>query len=650
MGVTKDRAPRRGAAHSPTTSGGSVAASFATAKLVVTALLSACQFAAPPEVAEVTVSGTVDGLWLPSSVELMLTSGETVTTVRPTANGTFAFPTPVLSGTVFSVETAAGARQDCTFSPATGVVTAPATEIAVVCAPPIAVTITASASPAWTFAPGASRQTISTSILRQGSTFTIEAPAATAITLDGAPQTSGARSPRVVLAPGDNDVVVEIQAGDLVGRYELTVNRGASPPRQRHYLKPTSALPHAQFGTAIAFDGVRLAISAPSDGTTAGHRIDIYRTDGGSWSLEQSVQPATVGPSPESSMFGYVLAMQGNVLVVGAPGDDTAAVDSGAVYVFRYSATNGWREQAFEKPSSVEMGRVGMAVALDGTTMAVGSAMNQVYVYAITDTVQLVDGLQPTPVATQDGFGLSLALSGDTLAVGSPYEESSGRGVGVADADAGAPGSGAAYVYRKSGSRWNLEAFIKAANSDAGDNFGTRLSLDGDALAITAWKESSASASDPSDNSSPGAGAAYVFERNGATWSQTTMLKSRTPGRDDRFFDVQIVGDVVVATSTGEDSASVGSDGDATDDGAPDSGAALVFVRAAGAWTQRAYLKASNTGAGDGFGNAVALTHDLAVIGAPLEDSAALGLDPADQGDAPAGSPSIDSGAAYALE
>ncbi|MBL8626116.1 MAG: hypothetical protein JNK64_32680 [Myxococcales bacterium] len=650
MGVTKDRAPRRGAAHSSTKGDGSITATLTTTAFVVAALTSACQFTAPAEVAEVTVSGTVDGLWLPSSVELRLTSGDTVTTVRPAANGAFSFPTPVLSGTAFSVETTAGSRQDCTFSPASGVVTDPATEIAVVCAPPIDVTVTASASPEWTFAPGATRQSISTSILRQGTTFTINAPAATAITLDGAPQTSGARSPRVVLAPGDNDIVLEIQAGDLVGQYALTVNRGASPPRQRHYLKLTSALPHAQFGTAIAFDGTRLAISAPGDGTTAGHRIDVYRTDGTTWSLEQSVQPTTTGPDPTSSLFGYVLALQGDVLVVGAPGDDTTAGDSGAVYVFRYSATNGWREQAFEKPSSVEMGRVGMAVALDGTTMAVGSAMNQVYVYSVTDTIQLVDGIQPTPVAPQDGFGLSLDLSGDTLVVGSPYEGSSGRGVGGPDADATAPGSGAAYVYRKAGTRWNLEAFIKASNSDAGDNFGTRVSLDGDALAVTAWKESSASANDPSDNSTPGAGAAYVFERAGAAWSQTAILKSRAPGRDDRFFDVQIAGDVVVVTSPGEDSASVGADGDASNDGATDAGAALVFVRDGAAWTQRAYLKASNTGAGDDFGNAIALSRDLAVVGAPLEDNPAMGLDPPDQGDAPAGSPGVDSGAAYELE
>ena len=650
MGVSKVRAPQRGTVPLSSRASVRVAARCALATLTGTALLSACQFEAPSDVAEVTVTGTIDGLWLPSGIELRLTSGDVVTTVQPSANGAFAFPKPVLSGASFAVETATGARQACTFSPETGVVTFPATEISVVCAPPIAVTISASASPEWTFAPGAAQQTIPTSILRQGSTFTITAAEATAITLDGTPQTSGTRSARVTLVPGNNQVTVEIQAGDLTGRYDLVVNRGASRPRQSHYLKPSTAVPHAQFGTAVAFDGARLAVSALGDGTNAGHRIDIYRNDEGTWSLEQSIQPTTVGPSPESSLFGYALALQGEVLVVGAPGDDTAAVDSGAVYVFRHSVTNGWREQSFEKPSNLEMGRVGMAVALDGTTMAVGSAMNQVYVYSVTDTLQLVDAIQPTPVAPQDGFGLSLALAGDTMAIGSPYEESSARGVGGQDADAAAPGSGAAYVYRKSGTRWNLEAFIKAVNSDAGDNFGTRLALDGDSLAVTSWKESSASATDPSDNSMPGTGAAYVFQRNDATWSQTAMLKSRTPSRDDRFFDIQIAGDVLVVTSTGEDSAGVGADGDATNEGAPDAGAALLFVRDGGTWSQRSYLKASNTGAGDAFGNGVGLTRDMVVVGAPLEDSAAMGLDPPDQGDAPAGSPRIDSGAVYALE
>ena len=103
-----------------------------------------------------------------------------------------------------------------------------------------------------------------------------------------------------------------------------------------------------------------------------------------------------------------------------------------------------------------------------------------------------------------------------------------------------------------------------------------------------------------------------------------------------------VSGDTVVVGAIGEDSNATGVNGDQSDNSATDSGAAYVFVRSGTNWSQQAYLKASNTGAGDHFGISVAVSGDTVVVGAHGEDSNATGVN-GNQSDNSA----IDSGAAY---
>src|SRR5438128_1322177 len=111
-------------------------------------------------------------------------------------------------------------------------------------------------------------------------------------------------------------------------------------------------------------------------------------------------------------------------------------------------------------------------------------------------------------------------------------------------------------------------------------------------------------------------------------WSQQAYLKaSNTDAGDDFGFAVAISGDTVVVGAAGEDSNATGVDGDGTNNSASNSGAAYVFVRSGTMWSQQAYLKASNTDAGDDFGFAVAISGDTVVVGAPGEDSNATGVD-----------------------
>lgn len=187
--------------------------------------------------------------------------------------------------------------------------------------------------------------------------------------------------------------------------------------------------------------------------------------------------------------------------------------------------------------------------------------------------------------------------------------------------------------------------FFKASNTDADDHFGytVALSADGGTLAVGAPWEASGSAGvdgDQADDSQPGAGAVYVFAYTDGAWAQQGYIKASNPGGGDgSMIDVgdefgfslalSADGDVLAVGAPWEASAATGVDGDQTDDSCEGAGAVYVFERSVGVWSQRAYIKASNTSSHDYFGNSVALSGDggTLAIGAPFEASSATGID-----------------------
>ena len=133
---------------------------------------------------------------------------------------------------------------------------------------------------------------------------------------------------------------------------------------------------------------------------------------------------------------------------------------------------------------------------------------------------------------------------------------------------------------------------------------------------------------DQSNNRADNSGAAYVFVRSGISWSQQAYLKaSNTDGADQFGLQVAISGDTVVVGASRERSDADGVNGDESNNSILSSGAAYVFVRSGNTWTQQAYLKASNSGGSDFFGEALAISGDTIVVGAAGESSAAEGVD-----------------------
>jgi hypothetical protein len=203
-----------------------------------------------------------------------------------------------------------------------------------------------------------------------------------------------------------------------------------------------------------------------------------------------------------------------------------------------------------------------------------------------------------------------VAVSGDTAVIGALNEESNATGVDGDGTDNSAYNSGAAYVFNRSGATWSQQAYLKASNSSINDYFGGSVAVSGDTAVIGAYGEASNATGvggNQADNSAPSSGAAYVFTRSGATWSQQAYLKASNAEAGDYFGgSVAVTGDTVVIGAYAEASNTTGVNGGGADNSASASGAAYVFTRSAATWSQQAYLKASNTGASDFFGHSVA--------------------------------------------
>lgn len=231
---------------------------------------------------------------------------------------------------------------------------------------------------------------------------------------------------------------------------------------------------------------------------------------------------------------------------------------------------------------------------------------------------------------TEDRFGESVAISGETMVVGAKKEDSNATGINGNQADNSASNAGAVYVFVRSGTTWTQQAYLKASNTGSSDNFGYSVAIEGETIVVGASGEASNATGVngiQTNNSASAAGAAYVFVRSGTTWTQQAYLKASNTNYNSFFgFSVAILGETIVVGSNGENSNATGVNGNQLDVSAGASGAAYVFTRSGTTWSQLAYLKASNTGSGDQFGQSVAISGSTIVVGASIERSNATGI------------------------
>ena len=243
----------------------------------------------------------------------------------------------------------------------------------------------------------------------------------------------------------------------------------------------------------------------------------------------------------------------------------------------------------------------------------------------LSGTLGLTDYIKAFNTDAGDGFGFYIDLSGNVLVVGAAGEDSSGLGDDGSPSSNNLTDSGAAYVFRRGPGGWQQEAYLKASNPSAGDEFGLAVAVDGDRIVIGARREDS---STTGVNSTPNeaatdAGAAYVFEYVNGVWEEVAYLKASNTGTSDLFgHNVVISGDTVAVSAINEDSSTRGVN-TGQNNSASNSGAVYVFVENDGEWVEQAFVKASNTDAIDVYGARIAIDGDTLIVGAPQEDSSA---------------------------
>jgi hypothetical protein len=393
---------------------------------------------------------------------------------------------------------------------------------------------------------------------------------------------------------------------------------------QQAYIKASNTGMDDYFGSAVALsgDGNTMAI-----GAGPGNTVHMFQYDGDSWSQQASIKGSNSGDSFGSSL---ALSASGDLLLVGAPREDSSAI-----------GING--DQT------------------DNSSSSAGAA----YLYQFDGSALVQRAyIKASNTERDDRFGVSVSLSadGNTLAVGATGEDSRATGVDGDQYDDGEYlNIGAAYLFRFDGTSWFQEAYMKASNPEAGDAFGASiiLSADGNTLAVGATGEDSwasgVNGDQYDDREALGFGAVYLFKHDGISWYQQAYMKASNNdwpvGIDgDRFggsLAMSADGNVLAVGTRYEDSIAVGVNGDQyADDQVGNSGAVYVFRFDGSSWSQRAFVKASNTGngepgtgcdprhpdlcdgPGDEFGASVALSAagTTLAVAAELEDSSATGV------------------------
>ena len=369
---------------------------------------------------------------------------------------------------------------------------------------------------------------------------------------------AGARVVRfVVLA-----VIVGAAAMPFVGLSPAVGNPTPSTP-----LTATEGSADAKFGTGVSISGDTAVAGAPDEGGTPEEgggmgAAYVFTRGGGTW-IERATLVAPV--RTDGDKFGFSVAIDRDTVVVGAPSAEELLPGPGAAYVF-VRRGDTWAHQATLTPADTkERDGFGFDVALSRDTAVVGSLAGAAYVFnrsggVWTEQAKLTGG----DGDIESGFGGAVGISGDTAVVGATTDD-----VGVTI------DQGSAYVFTRTGSTWTQQARLVAADGSPRDAFGGSVNVFRDTVVVGAPEKLT--------GLNPVQGAAYVFVRTGAAWTQQAKLSVPAPHGD--------AGDMF--------GRSVATNGDAVVVGAhfdEDGGAVYVFNRGAGTWSEPTRLTAAGAG------------------------------------------------------
>ncbi len=406
------------------------------------------------------------------------------------------------------------------------------------------------------------------------------------VALDGGAAVIGASRDTTGANASQGSAYVFTRSGETwTQQQKLTANDGAAEDR---------------FGHAVALDGDTLVVGAFFDDIAVNNEqgsVYVFTRSGGAWTQRQKLAAADGGPGDR---FGVSVVLGGDTLVVGAYLDDIGAnVNQGSVYAYARAGATWVQAQKLTANDGAEGDLFSYTVALDGDTLLVGSIFDDIganndqgsaYVFARAGATWIQQRkLFAASGPDSDVFGRSLALDRGAALVGAP------------GGDAIAADQGVAYVFvigDRHVERQKLTAFDGAAT----DYFGSAVALDGATLALAAPYAGVGANQDQ--------GAVYIFTRQGETWALQQKIVAFDGAAYDEFgYAVALSGDTLM----------VGAPSDDFGDG-QDQGSVYVFTRDGATWTPRQKLTAIDSGRGAWFGFAVSISGDRLVVGAPKDD------------------------------
>jgi hypothetical protein len=365
-------------------------------------------------------------------------------------------------------------------------------------------------------------------------------------------------------------------------------------------LTASDAASGDRLGISVALSGDTVLVGAyrENEGGSRAGSAYVFTRNGTSW-YEQAKLIASDAANYDE--FGFSVALSGDTALVGAHHKEHGGEPwVGSAYVFVRNGTT-WSEQAkLTASDAASSDSFGISVALSGDIALVGAYgddhaggvnAGSVYVFVRdgTDWSEQVK-LTASDAVAMAQFGQSVALLGDTALVGAP--------------SGGTTSSGSAYVFVRDGTRWPEQAKLAASDTAADDWFGVSVALSGDTALVGANLDDHAGGLD--------AGSAYVFVRNGVSWSEQAKLTASDAEIRDRFgVSVALSGDTALVGANLDDHA-----------GNPWAGSAYAFFRSGADWFEQPSLTASDEAAEDQFGVSLTLSGDTAVVGAPLDNVA----------------------------
>jgi len=350
------------------------------------------------------------------------------------------------------------------------------------------------------------------------------------------------------------------------------------------------------FGRAVAISGNRCVVGSFDDddkGADSGSAY-IYEWNGTNWTQQAKL---TASDGAAGDYFGYAVSISGNRCIVGAYGDDDRGSNSGSAYIYDWNGTNWMQQPKLTASDGTGSDYFGYVVSISGDRCIVGaygdddmgSSSGSAYIYKWNGTSWAQQAkLTASDGAGGDSFGRAVAISGDRCVAGASGDDDMGSN------------SGSAYIFLWNGTNWIQQTKLTATDGASGDSFGWALSISGDRCIIGASGD---------DDMGTDSGSAYIYEWNGANWTQQAKLTASDGTAGDSFgYVVSISGDRCVAGAYGDDDMGL------------NSGSAYIYKRNGTNWAQQAKLTASDGAGSDSFGSAVSISSDRCIVGAYLDD------------------------------